>query len=60
LIHQVNLDFGKKMGADMCAIAYFSDSLLPQFDTFAQSMITNEQKVPVLIINAKESGNAYF
>ncbi|HAY70792.1 MAG TPA: hypothetical protein DCX89_02780 [Saprospirales bacterium] len=58
--HQVNLDFGKKMGADMYAIAYFSDSLLPQFDTFAQSMITNEQKVPVLIINAKESGNAYF
>lgn len=54
------LDFGKKEDADVYAIAYYSDSLLPQFDTFAQSMITNEQKVPCLIINSKESGNAYF
>ncbi|MBX7093733.1 MAG: universal stress protein [Flavobacteriales bacterium] len=54
------LEYGKKAKADMYAIAYFSDSLLPQFDTFAQSMITNEQKVPCLIINSKEAGNAYF
>lgn len=54
------LEFGKKVDADMYAIAYYSDRLIPAFDTFAQSMITNEQKVPCLIINSKESGNAYF
>jgi len=54
------LDYGKKIGTDLYAIAYFSDSLLPQFDTFAQNMITNEQQMPCLIINSKETGSTYF
>lgn len=46
--------------ADLISFAYHSDSLLPQFDTFAQSLITNSQGVPVLVVNSKEAGNYFF
>ena len=46
--------------ANLIAFAYHSDSLLPQFDTFAQSVITNKMSVPVLIVNSKEAGNYFF
>jgi nucleotide-binding universal stress UspA family protein len=45
---------------DVIAIAYHSESLLPQFDSFAQSLITNDKKLPCMIIAAKQSGNLYF
>lgn len=48
------------IGANLIAFAYHSDRLLPQFDTFAQSLITNKQGVPVLILNSKEAGNYFF
>jgi hypothetical protein len=34
--------------------------MLPQFDPFAQTIITNEQKIPVLIINGKDAGNYFY
>lgn len=46
--------------AHLIAFAYHSDSLLPQFDTFAQSLITNKKGVPVLVLNSKEAGNYFF
>ena len=46
--------------AHLIAFAYHSDSLLPQFDTFAQSLITNKKDVPVLVVNSKEAGNYFF
>jgi len=49
-----------KEKANLIAFAYHSDSLLPQFDTFAQSLITNKEGVPVLVLNAKEAGNYFF
>ena len=49
-----------KNGINLIAFAYHSDSLLPQFDTFAQSLITNKDGVPVLVINSKEAGNYFF
>ncbi|MFZ5552834.1 MAG: universal stress protein [Bacteroidota bacterium] len=53
-------NYGKTVKTDMFAIAYHSDSILPQFDTFAQNIITNELKIPVLIVNSKQQGNFYF
>lgn len=50
------LEYGHNIGAELYALAYFSESLLPQFDTFAQNLITNSENVPVLIINAEEVG----
>lgn len=45
---------------DMIAIAYHSESLLPQFDTFAQSLITNDKKIPCMILNSKPASALYF
>lgn len=53
-------NYGKEIGADLFAIAYHSESLLPQFDRFAQTLITNDSKKPCLIINSKEVSNLYF
>ncbi len=54
------VNYAVKSGCNLIAFAYHSDSLLPQFDTFAQSLITNKQGVPVLIVNSKEAGNYFF
>ncbi len=52
--------YTKSQEIDLIAFAYHSDSILPQFDTFAQNLITNKDGVPVLVINSKEAGNYYF
>lgn len=54
------VNYAKKENANLIAFAYHSDSLLPQFDTFAQSLITNKEGVPVLVVNSKEAGNYFF
>lgn len=48
------------VNANLIAFAYHSDRLLPQFDSFAQSLITNKEGVPVLVLNSKEAGNYFF
>ena len=53
-------NYAVKNNAHLIAFAYHSDSLLPQFDTFAQNLITNKQGVPVLVVNSKEAGNYFF
>lgn len=45
---------------NMIAIAYHSESLFPQFDSFAQRLITNKPAKPVLIINSKLASALYF
>jgi nucleotide-binding universal stress UspA family protein len=45
---------------NVIALAYHSESLLPQFDTFAQSLITNEAQLPCMIVASKPAGNLYF
>jgi nucleotide-binding universal stress UspA family protein len=54
------VNYTREVGANLIAFAYHSDSLLPQFDTFAQSLITNKEGVPVLVLNSKEAGNYFF
>lgn len=58
--HYVVLDYAKAIKADMIAITYHTESMLPQFDPFAQTIITNDQKTPVLIINGKDAGNYFY
>lgn len=48
--------YGNDCNADLFAIAHFSESILPQFDSFSQEMITNKAQVPVLILNAEPVG----
>lgn len=52
--------YASEEGADMIAISYHTDSLLPQFDRFAQAIITNNEKIPAMVVNSKEVGKGYF
>jgi nucleotide-binding universal stress UspA family protein len=54
------LDYSAVNSIDLIGIAYYSASLLPQFDTFAQNILTNKAKLPCLIIRAKEADSTYF
>ncbi|MDX1445802.1 universal stress protein [Lishizhenia sp.] len=54
------VNYAKEVNAEMFALAYHSESLLPQFDGFAQTLITNSDKKPCLIINSEEVSNSYF
>lgn len=54
------INYSKQKNIDLIAIAYHSESLLPQFDTFAQTLITNEQKLPCMVLNSKPASALYF
>ena len=54
------LDYTQKTNGDLIALSYHSESLLPQFDKFAQTLMTNEMNLPCVIINSKSSSNLYF
>jgi nucleotide-binding universal stress UspA family protein len=52
--------YAKKNNCDLIGISYYSDSLFSQFDRIFQDVITNEAKIPALIINSKDVGNYFF
>lgn len=54
------MQFVKSNEVGMIALSYHTESLLPQFDTFAQNLITNKHSLPVLIINSKLASALYF
>lgn len=41
-------------GADLIALAYFHESVMTRFDTFAQKIIMNSAHIPVLAVNATD------
>ncbi len=54
------MNYAKEKNIDLISIAYHSESLLPQFDTFAQSLITNDQQLPCMVLNSKLASALYF
>lgn len=54
------IEYSKKNDVDLIAIAYHSESLLPQFDKFAQNLITNSELLPCLVLNSKQASALYF
>lgn len=54
------MKYAKEKNIDLISIAYHSESLLPQFDTFAQSLITNDQQLPCMVLNSKLASALYF
>lgn len=54
------MSYVKANKSDLIAIAYHSESLFPQFDSFAPNLITNKEALPVLIINSKLASALYF
>ncbi len=54
------MQYAKANNIDMIAIAYHSESLFPQFDNFAQGLLTNKPGLPILVINSKLASSLYF
>lgn len=54
------VEYSKKNTIDLIAIAYHSESLLPQLDRFAQNLITNKEELPCLVLNSKQASALYF
>ena len=54
------IQFVKQNDVGLIAYSYHTESLLPQFDSFAQNLITNKSALPVLIINSKLASALYF
>lgn len=54
------IDFVKANDSGMIALAYHSESLLPQFDSFAQNLMTNKLGLPFLVVNSKLASALYF
>lgn len=54
------IEYSQKNSIDLIAISYHSESLIPQFDKFAQNLITNEANLPCLVINSKPASALYF
>ena len=54
------MEYANKHDCGMIALAYHSESLIPQFDSFAQTLITNKEALPVAIINSKLASALYF
>jgi nucleotide-binding universal stress UspA family protein len=52
--HKEVIAYGAEVKADLFAIAHFPESIIPQFETFSQELITNEWQTPVLIVNIEE------
>lgn len=50
----------KENKVGLIALAFHSESLFPQFDTFAQKLITNKPALPVLIVNSKLASSLYY
>ncbi|MBI1838530.1 MAG: universal stress protein [Flavobacteriia bacterium] len=58
--HKKITNYCNENNIDMIAIAYHTVSLLPQFEMFAQTLITNEVNIPCMIINSKAASVSYF
>ena len=54
------INYCKENGVDLIAISYHTTSFLPQFDKFAQTLITNDQLLPCVIINSKQASTVSF
>lgn len=54
------LKYADEINADLIAVAYHTESLIPALDSFHQGLLTNKYKIPVLIIQSKEVTSMYF
>ncbi len=54
------MKYAKENDIDLIAIAYHSSSLFPGFDKYAQTLITNDELLPCVILNAKPASSVSF
>jgi nucleotide-binding universal stress UspA family protein len=54
------LKYTEEVNADMIAVAYYNEDVIPAFNRFAQNILTNDLNKPALIINSKSVSSPYF
>lgn len=54
------VDFAKKNSFDLIALSHDDATILSQFNRFTQNLITNKEKIPCLIVNAKLLTSLYY
>ncbi|MFA7273035.1 MAG: universal stress protein [Crocinitomicaceae bacterium] len=52
--------YAHEKDAELLAFSYHSESILPQFETFGQSLITNSLNLPCMVVNSKLASALYF
>jgi len=52
--------YAHEMEAELIAFSYHAESILPQFETFGQSLITNSLNLPCMVVNSKLASALYF
>ncbi len=45
--------YAEEVNADMIAVGYYAVSMLPFMDNFTQNLLTNKNKLPILVVNAE-------
>ena len=48
------IEYAKSIDADLIAVAYYNESILPTPNSFVQELIENDSKIPVMTVNAEE------
>lgn len=52
------LSYTKQIEASLIAVTYYSDAILPVFEKFVQHLIVNDDRIPVLSLNAQSLSKA--
>lgn len=48
------IQYAESVNADLIAVSYHNESLLPTMHTFVQELIENEKQIPVLTVNTED------
>jgi nucleotide-binding universal stress UspA family protein len=54
------ITYAGEINADLIAFAYNTGGLFPGLDTFHQGLLMNSEKIPALIVQAKDVTSSYF
>lgn len=54
------VEYAKHNNCDLIAVAHYSDSIFAQFEKYTQDLITNDENIPCLVVNAKLLSKLYY
>jgi len=54
------IEYAKEKNCDLIAVAHDSSGILSQFEKYTQDLITNDENLPCLVVNAKLLSKLYF
>lgn len=54
------IEYAKKNNCDLIAVAHHSSSIFSQFEKYTQDLMTNDEYLPCLVVNAKLLSKLYY